>query len=48
MKRLLVLLASLALAACSSAPKPPEPKGEWYQINSAHYYQDIDKSKGVK
>lgn len=51
MKSLFIITSLIFLASCSSAPKPTEPKGEWYQINSSHYYQ-LDKSnttqKGVK
>jgi hypothetical protein len=30
---LAVLLAAVALQACSSAPKPPEPTGQWVPVN---------------
>ncbi|MCI0151825.1 hypothetical protein KNO81_38935 [Paraburkholderia sediminicola] len=34
MKRTLTLaLFALALQACSSAPKPPEPTGQWVPVN---------------
>lgn len=42
MKRLiLIITTSLFLSACSgSPPKPNEPKGNWHQINSSHYYEE--------
>ncbi|WP_155275098.1 hypothetical protein [Gallibacterium anatis] len=45
----MIFIGILMLAACSSAPKPPEPKGNWYQINSSHYYIDVTQpQKGTK
>lgn len=42
MKRLiLIICVPVLLSACSgSPPQPNEPKGKWYQINSAHYYEE--------
>ncbi|CAE6968259.1 hypothetical protein R70211_07574 [Paraburkholderia domus] len=28
-----ILLMAFALQACSSAPKPPEPTGQWVPVN---------------
>jgi hypothetical protein len=28
-----ILLVAFALQACSSAPKPPEPTGQWVPVN---------------
>jgi len=28
-----ILLMALALQACISAPKPPEPTGQWVPVN---------------
>ncbi|CAE6863996.1 hypothetical protein R75465_07832 [Paraburkholderia aspalathi] len=28
-----ILLVALALQACSSPPKPPEPTGQWVPVN---------------
>lgn len=47
-RRITIFIGILMLAACSSAPKPPEPKGNWYQINSSHYYIDVQPQKGTK
>lgn len=48
----MIFIGILMLSACSSAPKPTEPKGNWYQINSAHYYIDVQPQnqpqKGTK
>ncbi|SMG61563.1 TrwH protein [Paraburkholderia susongensis] len=33
MKTMVVLLVTAALAACGSAPKPPEPTGAWVPVN---------------
>jgi hypothetical protein len=30
---LTLALLALALQACSSAPKPPEPTGQWVPVN---------------
>jgi len=36
MKRLVSLLVALALVACSTPPKPPQPTGEWVPVNRPH------------
>lgn len=44
MKKIIVALLIIFLSACSgSPPGTKEPKGNWVQINSSHYYQENAK-----